>query len=279
MTALQNHITALCLFLFGAILYVAGINGLRAIPRLPLDERLQVVMPAYIQVVLAWGDRHLAANLGVFRAATLGANIRDSASYAVQAQIQQQASILNPRHEDNSYLAAAILPWEGQLEIAQWVLNRATESRDWDAWTPFYQGFNEYHFNKNNELAGQLATLASDRAEGKNKRFFRIVAAKWLAKTADKDLAVALLKVLRDSTTDKDIRKQLDARIVQLQGLHTLQTAMELYTLINGQPTMRLTDLLENGYLITLPKDPFNYGYRVDEQGNVVIAKPQRKVQ
>ena len=124
----------------GLLLYVSAGSALREIERPPLDETLRVVMPAYMQVLLAFGDRFLAADLGMFRAITLSAVVRDPLTYEVQGQIQRQSSILNPRHEDNMYLAAAILPWHNQVDSAQWILNRSTHSRYWGQLGAFFSG-------------------------------------------------------------------------------------------------------------------------------------------
>ncbi len=262
------------LLLCGVAVYATAVHGLRAIPRPPLDERLRLAMPAYVQVLLAGGDKYLASNLEVFRAVTLSAVIADPNSYAIQAKIQQQANLLNPYNQDNAYLAAAVLAWEGQVEIAQWILNRTTIARDWDPEPPFYQGFNAYYFDKDYERAGELALIAAERADGINRRFFRMTASRWFAQTEDKDTAIRLLRILQQTTTDADIQRQLAARIVQTENLHRIQTAMQLYTLLNGRPARQLTDLLEQGYLLVLPRDPFNHGFEVNAAGEVVIRRP-----
>jgi len=274
---LAQHRHPFLLLLVGLILHVTAGGALRDIERPPLDEALRVAAPAYVQVLLAFGDRFLAANLGMFRAVTLSALARDPLTYEVQAKLQQQSSMLNPRHEDNMYLAAAILPWNNQVDRAQWILNRATESRHWDDWPPFFQGFNAYYFNGEHELAGDLAILAAERTpDEQNRRYFRIVASKWYAGTMDKSLAMKLLEALKSSTSDADIKTQLDARIAQVKGLQTIQTAVDLFRITQGAAPEKMDDLLHRGYLLVVPEDPFRQGYGLDEQGNAVVLKTGR---
>ncbi len=166
---------------FGLLSYGLVLGPLQSLPRAQEDDHLRVVMPGYIEVLLAGGDRHLAANIGVFRAMMIGGDVKDELTYEVQAKVQRQVAILNPRQEDNSYVAAAILPWWGQVADAQFILDRATKSRDWDFMPPFYQGFNEYYFNKNYERAAELVQLSASRTDGVNRESFKAVAAKWIS--------------------------------------------------------------------------------------------------
>jgi hypothetical protein len=50
--------------------------------------------------------------------------------YAVQAKLQRDIAWFNPLHEDNYYIGAAMLPWNGELDAAQYVLRKASDGAD-----------------------------------------------------------------------------------------------------------------------------------------------------
>jgi hypothetical protein len=236
-----------------------------------------VVLPGYIDVLLAGGDRHLAANIGVFRAMMTGGQVKDALTYEVQARIQRQVAILNPRQEDNSYIAAAILPWWGQVEPAQFILARATESRYWDFMPPFFQGFNEYYFNKNYQAAAELVQLSASRTEGVNRESFKAIAAKWISLGDDPRAAIGVIAALKEASRDPRMRGMLQARIDRLNNLLLLRQAAERYQREQGESISELSQLQQRGYLESIPVDPFQYGYEVDEAGQVQLRSERKK--
>ena len=104
----------------------------------------------------------------------------------------------------------------------------------------------------------------------------QITAAKWYARTADKSVAMTLLEALKASSADEDIRRQLNARIAQVKGLKTIQMAVDLYNITQGLAPKDINDLLDGGYLLVAPVDPFGQGYGLDDQGNAVVLKGGR---
>jgi len=133
---------------------------------LPRDEQLQLLrvrLPLPVQLMYATGDRYLAADLNVFRSLMVDARITEGETYRVQGQLQVDAAFFNPHHEDNYYLGAAILPWNGELAAAQGVLLSAAQSRDWDMWPAFFYAFNAMYFERDMAKAGHWAEVAAER--------------------------------------------------------------------------------------------------------------------
>ncbi len=253
----------------GLLCYGLVLGPLKSLPRAHEDDFLRVVIPGYIEVLLAGGDRHLAANIGVFRAMMIGGDVKDELTYEVQAKVQRQVAILNPRQEDNSYIAAAILPWWGQVDEAQFILDRATKSRDWDFMPPFYQGFNEYYFNKNYEQAADLVQLSASRTEGVNRESFKAVAAKWISMGDDPRAAIGVIAALKDASYDPQIQRLLQGRIDRLKILLALRQAAGRYQQERGESISSLEQLVSAGYLEGIPNDPFGYGFHLDSDGLV----------
>jgi hypothetical protein len=73
----------------------------------------------------------------------------------VQARLQRDIAWFNPAHEDNYYIAAAILPWNGQVDAAQYVLRKASDARTFDWYPLFHYGFLFYHFRKDPATGAQ----------------------------------------------------------------------------------------------------------------------------
>ncbi len=262
---------------FGLLCYALVLGPLKSLPRAQEDDFLRVVIPGYIEVLLAGGDRHLAANIGVFRAMMIGGDVKDELTYEVQAKVQRQVAILNPRQEDNSYVAAAILPWWGQVDEAQFILSRATESRYWDFMPPFYQGFNEYYFNKNYQAAAELVELSSSRTEGINRESFKAVAAKWYSLGDDPRAAIGVITALKDASYDPQIQRLLQGRIDRLKILLSLRQAAERYEQERDEPVSALEQLVVAGYLKGIPNDPFGYGFHLDSDGLVQFNSRRKR--
>ena len=131
----------LCL-LAGAALFLYCQQRLLPMQRLKAAAELEVVLPLFAQVLMTGGDRFLAANLAAIRALVTETQYMKREDYALLGKIQDDVAWLNPAHEDNYYTAAAILPWEGELEPAQRVLARATRARFFDYQPAFYFAFN-----------------------------------------------------------------------------------------------------------------------------------------
>ncbi len=261
----------------GLLLYGLVLGPLKSLPRPQEADVLRVVLPGYIEVLLAGGDRYLAANIGVFRAMMTGGAVKDALTYEVQAKIQQQVAILNPRQEDNSYIAAAILPWWGEVARAQFILARATESRYWDFMPPFFQGFNEYYFNKNYQAAAELVELSASRTEGVNRESFNAIAAKWYSMGDDPRAAIGVIAALKQASRDPRMRGLLQARIDRLNALLVLRQAAERYQQQRGEPVSELSQLVQHGYLDSIPTDPFQFGYDIDDRGKVQLRTGRKR--
>ncbi len=261
----------------GLLLYGLVLGPIKSLPRPQEADVLRVVIPGYIEVLLAGGDRYLAANIGVFRAMMIGGDVKDELTYEVQAKVQRQVAILNPRQEDNSYVAAAILPWWGQVDEAQFILRRATDSRYWDFMPPFYQGFNEYYFNKNYERAAELVELSASRTDGINRESFKAIAAKWYSLGDDPRAAIGVITALKDASNDPKIQRLLQGRIDRLKILLLLREAAAQYARENGEPIGKLEQLTAAGYLQNIPRDPFGYGFHIDSSGLIQFNSRRKK--
>ena len=250
---------------------------LRDAPRADKEDVLRVRLPLVLQLAQAGGDRFLAANFNSFRAIVVDTAVREPESFRVQGQLQKDAAFFNPYHADNYYLAAAQLPWNGQVEAAQEVLQKASGARHWDVWPTFFYAFNAMYFEKDMVKAAQWAEEAA-RRNPKNAPALRAMAAAWYERQHDSALALDVLRNLYAQATDANYRDLLAARIARLEGLIALRKALAEYRKAHqGALPPTGEALIGYGGLEALPDDPLGAGYRFDDQGELQIADHIKK--
>jgi hypothetical protein len=236
---------------------------------------VRVRLPLLVQLVNAGGDPYLAANFNVFRSLMVEARVTEGETYRVQGQLQVDASFFNPRHEDNYYVAAAILPWNGQVEASQQVLLRAAQSREWDMWPAFFYAFNAMYFERDMARAGHWAEVAAER-NPRNAAALRDMAAKWYERGDDPLMALNILTAMREQSRDANFRALLQARMARLEGLQALRVAAAAYRAEHGTSPSRLDELLGYGGLPALPQDPLQLGYALSADGEPVLVDHKR---
>jgi hypothetical protein len=255
-----------------AVAFVATAERLKSVPRQTVSVEMQVALPLFVQVFMAAGDRDLAANIAAIRALVVSTEKMRPEDYRILAKVQEDVSWLNPGHEDNYYIAAAILPWNGELESAQRILSRATRARLFDYQPAFYYAFHLLHFS--GDAAGASAWLreaAEHLPEGEESLQMKNLAAKWMDKAQDLDLAIRVVEAMARQSKRKDFRTYLEQRVTRLQDLKALRTAGSVYHARFGKPPSRLEDLVAAGLLPALPQDPFGFGFGIDATGRIIL--------
>ena len=90
-------------------LAVYASHSIKALARAPIDQGISHVMPAPVSLLMAGGDRFLAADLTMFRVIiSVG---EGPVHFKDRAALQMQIAIFNAFFEDNYYQASASLPW------------------------------------------------------------------------------------------------------------------------------------------------------------------------
>lgn len=271
MTANQN-LTRWLAVLISAVVFVGAAERLKSAPRQTVTLEMQVALPLFVQVFMTAGDRYLAANLAAIRALLVATDKMRPEDYRILAKVQGDASWLNPAHEDNYYTATAILPWNGELDAAQTILARATKARYFDYQPAFYYAFHLLHFK--GDAAGASAWLseaAEHLPEGEERLQMQNLAAIWLDKAQDVELAIRVVEAMAKQSKRKDFRNYLEQRVTRLRALQQLRTAAASFQQRHGRPPTDLRELVEFGYIRALPSDPFGFGYALDKQGRIVL--------
>lgn len=226
-------------------LYAATIPPLYQRPRESASAEMQVALPRFVQVMMLGGDRYLAANLAGFRALVASTETMGPDNYRIQAVVQSDAAWLNPAHEDNYYIAAAILPWNDQLNAAQFVLRQATLARPFDWQPPFYYAFNTLHFLKNPAEAAVWMRIAGRHTRDEMEQLsFQQLAAQWVSKGEDLDLAIRLHRSMAKETKHRAFATFLEKRAQRLENQLALDHAIARYHKRFGSFPAQLSDSL-----------------------------------
>lgn len=236
-------------------------------PPPPAVDTMNVAVSPLMQTLLAGGDRYLAANIGTFRAVILGVENLDQAGFEVLAKVQRDVAFLNPAQEDNYYLAQAILPWAGDADSANLVMAKAADARKWDFLPLFFLGFNQMYFQREFVAAAQSMERAAARTSGQQREALLDMSAKFYERADSPRLALNLVKGIQASARDPALKAFLQARIVRLEGLLTLQEAAMRFRRRAGRPPESLDELVVAGDIQAIPIDPLRSGYALSPNG------------
>mgnify|MGYP000904725653 FL=1 len=261
------------LALVGMVIYALAVSQLAEAPRRPALEEMRVAMPRFAQVLLAGGDRYLAANIATVRALVASTEGLSPEQFAIQGRVQRDASWLNPAQQDNYYLAAGILSWNGQLETTQTILRRAHDARPFDIWPAFYYGFHEWHYNKLPLEGVHWLRLAAERAPGYPEQVGLLeMASRWASTSDDLGEAIRVVRNMAAGTRDQAFRSYLLKRAGRLEALRELSLSAEKFRQQFDRSPTSLKELLAPGLLQKLPQDPFGEGFELDSGGQPVVA-------
>ncbi len=264
--------------LLGGLIFALAQAQIQRVKRSQVNAEIMISLPAFVQVVLAGGDRYLAADWASIRALVTETSRMGPEDFRVLAEVQRDASWLNPAHEDNYYIAAAILPWEGQVDAAQAILRRATLARPFDVNPPFYYAFHLVQFFGDGLGAAdwlrQAATKLPDPQQGLVLETFAV---RWLDRSQDIELAARIADDMAARTKRKDFATYLHLRATRLRDLAALRSAASVYREQYGRPVKALSELVESGLVKSLPADPVGSGFALDPNGTPIFADRRRK--
>ena len=259
--------------ILAATAFVAMNQRLKLAPRQTVSVEMQVALPLFVQVAMTGGDRFLAANIAAIRALWADNFKMQREEFRILAKVQEDVSWLNPGHEDNYYIATAILPWYDEVDAAQRILARATLARRFDYQPAFYYAFNLLHFR--GDAAGASAWMreaAEHLPEGQDRLQMQNLAAIWLDRAGDLNLAIGVVEAMAKQSNRGDFRRYLEQRVVRLKMLREMRGAAATYRQRFGRPPATLEEMVKAGIVAAIPKVPFGFGFAIDKQGQVVLS-------
>jgi hypothetical protein len=258
---LNHRILLLMLAVVAYCAFVAGSKNLAATPMKADDVQGSVVLPPTLQTVLYMGDRYLAANIDSSRVLAIGGDT--SSIYSdYYHRLHEGVSLLNPCHEDNFYIANALLAWAGGVDPALRILREATRCRFWDETPPFFLGYNLYFFKRENAAAKAMLDVAASRSSTNRAAYQQIGVMMQAAGFPNSASARSYLVAQREQSRDAKMREMLTRRIGRLDGLIALNDAQMKYEKQLGKPLENPQELIAKGFISAFPTDPTRLGYQ-----------------
>ncbi len=260
-----------------ACMFIASSERLKSAPRQSVSVEMQVALPLFVQVFMALGDRYLAANIAAIRALVASPERMQPEEFKILGKVQEDVSWLNPAHEDNYYIAFAILSQYGEIDAAQTILARASGVRFYDYQPSFFYAFNQWYYKHDAVGAAAWLREAALKLPDPDQRLtMQNMAARWMDKAQDTELAIRVVEAMAREAKRRDFREYLEMRVSRLRQLHQLRLAAATYRERFGKPLTSLKELVANGILPMLPKDPFGFGFDFDDRGEVILrTSPQ----
>lgn len=230
----------------------------------PVEVQDRVVISAPMQLLLAGGDRFLAANFETMRAVSAGSDAGQG-SVEFRARAHRVVAELNACHEDNYYLGNAVLTWGGAVVEGNDLLRRAMECRTWDEVPAFFYGFNQFFFFRDIAEARRSLEIAANRSVVNAAAFRKLAIMIAAGEFEDEAAALEYLRRERDEARDPKLRNMLDKRVQRLAGLLGLREAQRRYEVRFGRRLNDPSALVETGFLKAIPSDPLGLGYEFED--------------
>jgi hypothetical protein len=262
----------LCLLVVLAILYALVAPQLAEHLRTDY-RRVQITYPVSSAVLKATTcDQHLLAGqylmikvitfFGGVEAPQLRRN-----DYFLMFKNVNTAVKLDPYNIDAYYFAQAALTWEvGEYRAANDLLEYGMQYRSWDWYLPFFAAFNYSYFLHDFSSAARYYRKA---AELSGSDLFMRLASRQLYEAGRTDEAIAYLKVMIRSAKKEALRRMLGKRLAAMVAVRELERARDAFLEREGRRPTALDELVRQGYLAAVPRDPYGGTFYLDRNGMV----------
>lgn len=179
------------------------------------------------------------------------------------------ATELDPYFLDPYYLANSTLVWGGnRVAQANVLLEKGAHYRKWDWLLPFYAGFNHYYFSHDNAKASELLKEAARRSDG--VALLATLAARLAYEENETESAIIFLEEMLRQANDDYSRREYGQRLTALKDILALEKAVAEFRTKVGRAPATLTELVTEGILHELPREPYGGTYELDLKSGTV---------
>jgi len=247
----------------------------RYLQQKPVQEKLGVVPKAeFLQLVSADQKQLVAQGLTLKVLLYFGTlaerrtnELQLPPDFQAMSRLLHAAVKLDPYNMDDYYFAQSILVWDvKQINVANALLEYGMKYRTWDWYLPFFAGFNYGYFLKDYPKAASNYMRA---AELSKNPLFVTLAGRYLNDAGQSDLAIAYLTTMVQSATNPAIKKTLQVRLRALKAARSIEVAAAKFSKDKGTPPASVEELVRQGYLSNLPRDPYGGRFYLDPDGKV----------
>lgn len=190
-----------------------------------------------------------------------------AADYPAMSRTVHAALRLDPYNMDGYYFGQAILAWDArQYQLASDLLEYGMQHRTWDWQLPFFAGFNYAYFLGDKEKAAQMYMRAGELS---GSALFNKLAGRYLQESGQTQMAIDYLQTMLKGAHNPAVKKSLQVRIEAFQAVLLIEQARDRYKSVKGRAPGAIEELVADGFLDTLPPDPYGGRFYFDKNQQV----------
>jgi hypothetical protein len=179
----------------------------------------------------------------------------------------QSVVALDPYNMDSYYFSQAMFTWDlGRVHEVNALLEQGMKYRTWDPFLPFYLGFNYAYFLKDYEAGAKYMKIAAERS---GNPLYAQLAARFFYESEQSELGLVFLETMIKTAKDKVLRRSYELRRDALLATQTIERARDDYRARFGVLPAKIGQLLDSGFLQTIPEDPYGGTFYFDDWGRV----------
>jgi hypothetical protein len=175
---------------------------------------------------------------------------------------------LDPYNMDAYYFAQAFLTWDvHKIDEADAMVDYGMRYRTWDWYLPFFAGFNNAFFLKD---YGKAASYFKRVGELTGSELSINLTGRYLYQSGQTELAIAYLSAMEKGATNEAVRRGFAMRLDAFKWVRRIETARDRYRAEHDGKLPSSVDLLvKDGYLATMPMDPYGGSFYLEKSGQV----------
>jgi tetratricopeptide (TPR) repeat protein len=194
-------------------------------------------------------------------------NFKIPPDYAAMSRLIHASVELDPYNSDAYYFAQSILVWDvGQVKLANDLLIYGMEYREWDWTLPFFAGFNYAYVLKDFEPAARYYKIAGQLS---GQPLFVKLAGRYMHEAGQTELAINYLSAMVKGARNPAIKKNYALRLEALQSVRVIERGRDAYRQQRGHQPDSLEELVQTGYLASIPLDPYGGRFYLEPEGRV----------
>lgn len=263
-------------FFFGIaaiVLYMLLINPVERFSKSKMAiERLSAMPDVQAVELFSLEFKNLVSDLILFDAITFVGGSKTSLTTQQGEWLYSMlntSSFLNPYNVDPYYFGQSFLTWEVKMyDSANILLKRGMQYRDKEWQLPFFIAFNHFYF-LNAPLRGAEYMKAAIDRPGAPKVILTALASQLYYRSGRTEVGLLLLKGAEARETNEHVKKIYKKRIKAMEGVLTIEKAVEKYIQRYSKKPANIDVLIGSGFLKNQPHDPYGGEYYIDKDGNV----------
>jgi tetratricopeptide (TPR) repeat protein len=182
----------------------------------------------------------------------------------------KQSLALDPYFQQTYLIIQGMLPWKAHMvDQAIELIDISRKHRPWD-WRPgHYMGFDYYYF-KNNFAKASEVLLDAAKIKGAPV-LLAVLGARFAVRGQRTGAAILMLRrMLKDEKLPEPDRLDLEQRLAALNGVFSLEQAIEKYKSQTSNYPANLEALVQKGIIGAVPKNPYGVNYYYDPKTGLV---------